>query len=72
MLPEVAAIWREHGGRVWRTRELKHDPEKPAPDLVRGEYRFPAFAKPASADGKVGKDHTHNDNLGGILMNSAL
>jgi hypothetical protein len=23
--------------------------KKPAPDLIRGGYRFPAFAKPASA-----------------------
>ena len=28
---------------------LEHDPEKPAPDLIRGGNRFPAFAKPASA-----------------------
>ena len=24
-------------------------PKKPAPDVIRGGYRFPAFAKPASA-----------------------
>jgi hypothetical protein len=24
-------------------------PKKPAPDLIRGGHRFPAFAKPASA-----------------------
>jgi hypothetical protein len=30
-------------------------PKKPAPDLIRGRNRFPAFAKPASAgEGKVG------------------
>jgi hypothetical protein len=31
-------------------------PKKPAPDVIRGGYRFPAFAKPASAgEGRSGK-----------------
>jgi hypothetical protein len=38
-------------------------PKKPAPDLIRGGNRFPAFAKPASAgEARSGKDHAVTQN----------
>jgi hypothetical protein len=37
-------------------------PKKPAPNLIRGEYRFPAFAKPASAGEARSEKIMHNQD----------
>ncbi|MBI2712947.1 MAG: hypothetical protein HYX37_00630 [Rhizobiales bacterium] len=42
--------------QLFAFRAIPHDPEKLVLDLIGDGYRFPAFAKPASAgEGRSGK-----------------